>query len=388
MAAARLSSASFAYPAVPSPERARLAARIAGGAAASGPAPFILSTCLRLEVAVPGDRDDLDRLLKELFDEDAGVEGVEVRHDAAAVEHLFRVSAGLDSPIVGEREIWTQFRQAVARAEERGLDDGGFVKVLERAVAVGRQARELLPRSPYESMAAVAAQAVGGADRVAVFGSGIMGTAVVDALSRLPVPPAVTVAARRPETVTAPDGAAVDVRSLADAEEILAAFPAVVSATSAKTRLVPSDRLTAILRRRSSPLVLVDMAMPPDFTPEPGLPVTYVDIDELADRAGRLARSDAADELVAAAAADAFHRLSGHHAVGPVIRGLLGRADGIVDDVVERFAGRLSTPGDRDVLRQAAHTVARTLLAGPVGYVNRADRDAVDIVAEAFGVDG
>ncbi len=384
MAASRLSSASFAYPEVPSPERARLAARIAAGAAAGPPAPFVLSTCLRLEVVVPGDRHDLDRLLKEIFAEAADVAGVEIRHDTAAVEHLFRVSAGLESPIVGEREIWTQFRQAVARAEERGLDDGTFVKVLERAVAVGRQAREFLPHSPYESMAAVAAQVVGAAERVAVLGSGVMGTAVVGALANLPIPPQVTVATRRPESVALPG---VEVRSLADAEKILATVPAVISATSAKTRLVASERLAEILRGRSEPLVLVDMAMPPDFTPEPGLPVTYVDIDELAGMAAHLVRSGDADELVATAAVDAFHRFAGHHEVGPVIRGLLSQADTVVEEAVDRFAGRLSDPADREVLRQAAHTVARTLLAGPVGYVNRATRDAVDVVAESFGVD-
>jgi len=389
MAAARLSSASFAYPAVPSGERAVLAARVAGGLGGVAPRPFLLSTCLRLEVAVPGDGDDLARILKEVFAEAADVPGVEIRHDADAVEHLFRVSAGLESPIVGEREIWTQFRQAVARAEEEGLADGTFVRVLERAVAIGRQARALLPHSPYESMAAVAAQAVGAAERVAVFGSGVMGTAVVDALARLPVPPEVTVATRRPESVSAvPDGLpAFGVRSLADAEDILASFPAVVSATSAKTRLVASARLADILRRRTEPLVLVDMAMPPDFAPEPGLGVTYVDIDELAGRAAHLARSDAADEHVSAAAADAFHRYAGHHEVGPVIRGLFDRADGVVADVVDRFAGRLADPADREVLRQAVHTATRTLLAAPVGYVNRADRGAVDVVAESFGVD-
>jgi glutamyl-tRNA reductase len=66
---------------------------------------------------------------------------------------------------------------------------------------------------------------------------------------------------------------------------------------------------------------------------------------------------------------------------------MVASADDIVARVVERFAGRLHSEEEVAVLRQAAHTVSRTLLAGPIEYVKRADNDeTLEALAEAFGV--
>ena len=63
-------------------------------------------------------------------------------------------------------------------------------------------------------------------------------------------------------------------------------------------------------------------------------------------------------------------------------------ADDIVDRTVARFAGRLGSGDDRAVLRQTAHTVARTLLAGPVSYLrsNELPTEAIETLIEAFGI--
>lgn len=379
-----VSSLSFAYPEVDSPTRAELTQRLLQRG--TPPGVFVLATCLRLEIAVEGEGSVLEEAAIDVFGEGAPIGKGHTSVGEDAVHHLFRIAAGLESPILGEREIHTQFRQAVAQAEDEGLG-GLMAKLLENAVAVGRQARELLPDSPHDSMAAVAAQVVGPEDRVAVLGSGMMATSVVMGLLGLPAPPDITVVARTPDRV--PPLGGVEVWPFDRAAQALGSFPAVVSATSAKHRLIADEALIAVLADRSTPLVLVDMAMPPDFSPPEGSPVRYVDIDDLARIAARRPRKDDADAMVAAAAGDAYRRLSDHHAVGPVIGGLMQTADAIVDQTVGRFAGRLSTDGDRDLLRQTAHTVARTLLSGPVSYLRSTDRpaEAVDTIAEAFGLD-
>jgi glutamyl-tRNA reductase len=235
-------------------------------------------------------------------------------------------------------------------------------------------------------MAAIAAQAVGNVDRVAVLGSGAMATAVIRALQGLPAPPLVTVVARTPGRVTADN---VAVWAFDRALEALGEFPAVISATSAKRRLVEADHMADVVHRRSTPLTLVDMAMPPDFTVTTSATLRYLDIDDLARMAERRPRGDEADALVRQAAIEAYRTFVDHHQVGPVIGGLTRRADDIVENTIARFGGRLASDEDLAVLRQTAHTVARTLLAGPISYVKQPDRapEAIDIVAEAFGVD-
>ena len=382
--ATQISSATFAYPEVDSATRARLAR--AFHAADSDGSTFLLNTCLRTEVIVAGDGSRLQQTLERIFGGAPEVGVAKVRHDSDAVEHLYRVAAGLESPIRGEREILTQFRQTLARSSESDSITGIFSKLIETAVAVGRQAREILPESPHDSMAAIAAQAVGNVDRVAVLGSGAMATAVIRALQGLPAPPLVTVVARTPGRVTADN---VAVWAFDRALEALGEFPAVISATSAKRRLVEADHMADVVHRRSTPLTLVDMAMPPDFTVTTSATLRYLDIDDLARMAERRPRGDEADALVRQAAIEAYRTFVDHHQVGPVIGGLTRRADDIVENTIARFGGRLASDEDLAVLRQTAHTVARTLLAGPISYVKQPDRapEAIDIVAEAFGVD-
>ena len=378
-----ISSASFAYPRHDGAMRAGLARRLLTGApVAEG---FVLSTCLRVEVAVPGSEAVLAEALRSLLGDPIALDP-EVRVGEQAVTHLFRIAAGLESPILGEQEILTQFRQTLIESEEVGHVSGLFARLLESAVGVGRQAREVLPGSPHNSMAAVAAQAIGQVDRVAVFGSGVMATAVVEALQLLPAPPFVTVLARHPEKVVErPD---VEILPFEHTEETLQSFPAVISATSAKYRLLGEEHLSAATSRRELPLLLIDMAMPPDFRPSDRDVVTYIPIDELAKMADRRPRSESADAMVASAAAEAYRQYRDHHEVGPLIGGLMSNADEIVDQTVRRFAGRLGDPADESLLRQAVHTVARTLLAGPVSYLKTEDRsaEAIDVIADAFGV--
>lgn len=382
-----ISAASFAYPQHEGAFRARLADRLAGaGGVRQG---FLLSTCLRVEIAVPGPEALLTETLQDLFgDLIEGDVQPRVRSREDAVDHLYRVAAGLESPILGEQEILTQFRQSLIEAESSGQVEGVFARLLETAVATGRQARELLPGSPHNSMAAVAAQAIGTSGRVAVLGSGIMATAVVEGLTLLPAPPEITVVARNPEKVADRDG--IEVCSFEMAEATLRTFPAVISATSAKHRLIDDVSLAGVVAARKESLLLIDMAMPPDFKPPEGANVTYLNIDDLARMADRRSRSEEADALVATSAADAYRQYRDHHEIGPLISGMMDSADRLIDETVRRFSGRLRNPEDETALRQAVHTVARKLLAGPVGYLKKEDRsaDAIDVIADAFGVDG
>ncbi|MFP3914060.1 MAG: hypothetical protein ACLFWM_04235 [Actinomycetota bacterium] len=374
----QVTSASFAYPSVGESQRADLARVLADAPVPEG--VFVLSTCLRVEVTVPGD----DTVLKETLDQLLGDVRVQptVREGQEAVEHLFRLAAGLESPIMGEVEVLTQFRRAVTDMRETGSAEGWFLKLLESAISTGRDARDLMPASAHDTMAAVAAQLVGPAERVAVVGSGTMARSVVEALAGLPAPPRVTVLAREPDRVVL-EGA--DVLALDEVPSVLSRFPVVVSATAASKRLMDRGEMEAVLRRRTASLLLVDMAMPPDFAPAAADSVHYVGIDELASLASRRPRTGAAEEHVADAARETYHLLATRGRAGPVIASLLAEADRVVDETVERFAGRLSEEADRDVLRQTAHTVARTILNRPVSALRSTrDPDLIEAMSSVF----
>ncbi len=385
-----ISSVSYAYPAVPGDDRAALASALGPLESAlrrlaeAEVQAFVLPTCLRIEIAVTASQDRLDEALKILFRDTYEPSGSIRRSGIEAVEHLFRIVAGLESPVVGEREILTQFRHATTVACEHGGVNGSLRGLLDTAIATSRSAHKELPSDPRWSMAALAAGLTEPAGRVGVLGHGTIGRSVAEALLALPHHPTVEVFARRPETV---DTEGVIARPLTEVHTELLTLPAVISATSAKTRLVPAEALAAILAERGEPLILIDMAMPPDFSPPAGSTVAYHNIDDLADLArDRIPRQDA-ENMVSRAATEFMHKIEAGRRTGTLIANLFGQADDAVDEVVERLAGRLTSPQDKALLEQAARTAARKVLHKPVQYLAGDGTNEAGTIAAAFGID-
>ncbi len=107
----------------------------------------VLSTCNRLEVyARPqSDRPRALEVVRKFFLElygDAGVGAALYQFEAkSAVEHLFRVSSGLDSMVIGETEILGQVKSAYLFSQSHGAT-GKITNVLfQRALYVGKQVR-------------------------------------------------------------------------------------------------------------------------------------------------------------------------------------------------------------------------------------------------------
>jgi glutamyl-tRNA reductase len=387
-----IAGATFAHPDVDTLDRAPLSldgdrlrealARVAG----PGVDVFVLSTCLRVEVVTTGCDRALDRVLHLLYP-DVSLPRPVVRRDVDGLEHLTRIAAGLESPVVGEQEVLGQMRAAIDVGREAGTIGGVFGRILEAAVAEARAARKTLATSAAGSMALVAADVADGADRVAVFGAGKMAHAATDLLRSKGTE--VTVYARRPGAVAFD----VDhVRSIDDAPSALATFPVVISATSAKRELFASDVLDRALDRRTRPLTLIDLAMPPDFAPaaDPER-LVYLNLDGLADHVRRVQAPAAVERRIADAVATRWTRLENHHEVGPVIAAMLDEANRAVSEEVRRFAGRLeATPDQIRVLEQLANTVAHRVLHRPLSFLSSSEHgaDAAPLCAEMFGVAG
>ncbi len=369
---------SYAYPAVASSGRARLARTqpFSDGS-------FLLSTCLRFEVAAWATSSDFEAGLEACGATEIAGGQLFVGPDAAT--HLYRVAAGLESPVVGEPEILSQFRAAVADVKNGDSCDGLFVKLLEDAIATGRQIRTTLPYSPHDSLAAIAAQWVGAAPQVAVFGSGTMARAVIEALHHLPAPPRVTVAVRSPDKVNL---TGVDVVSFDEAPRLLGEFDGVVSATSAKTRLVDPQQLAAVLARRSAPLTLVDMAMPPDFAPDGHQNLRYIDVDGLAARAAAHLATDRFDEVVAVAATTRYRQIVEHAEIRHAATSLLDHAANAADRAVARYAPQLADHDHRALLERAVQVATRSLVSVPLQTIRHGDARLRRAAHELFRLGG
>jgi glutamyl-tRNA reductase len=362
----RLTSLSFAHPAVPAEQRAQIAHSVVTDA--DSQPVFILMTCLRIEMAWFGQAEKA-----------ASVSGISAdsRHrlDEEAFQHLCRVAAGLESPLIGEPEVLGQFRNALALYRRSSAQDASLVRTLDAAVGVARRARRLLGNGPRGSLAAVAAGMAQPYQRVAILGSGAMARATLAGLDEK----FVAVFARRSVQVGSRQALPWD-----EAEAALRSFPAVISTYPGKVPMTQGFR--SALRERKMPLLLIDLGMPPAFAPGGDL-VRYVGIDELAAAAdGR--PSPTVDETLKEDARKAWRRLETPARTSEVIAAMTAVADRAADEEVVRFAQRLRSAADPEpVLRQLAHTVARRVLHSPISYLGSTDLDAVEVLAEAFGVD-
>jgi len=383
----RLTGLSYAHPAVAADRRAPLS--FAAGSyhdaqrrvAADGHRVFLLSTCLRVEIVWAGGPEVAPDLLTSLYGDHSMSDLAVTRTDRDLFLHLCRIAAGLESPVVGETEVLSQFRQAVAGITRSSDGEGDLARILDLAVGVGRTTRRFLDPTPHGSLASVAADAVASAPRVAILGGGVMARAAAQHLSDAEV----SIFARRPDVIAG--GSAHPWERVPHA---LATYPAVISTVPGGQTLFSEQVIAQALASRSQPLLLVDLGMPPAFSrPTETDRVSYLGVDDLARSAGGLLPPEAEQALITEAD-EAWRRLTTPDRVGSIINAMVDQAERAVDEEVRRFANRLlGAENPEAVLQQLAHTVARRILHPPISFVGSkaGEPEAIEAVAEAFGVD-
>ena len=104
-----------------------------------------LSTCNRVEIiietapALSGEQQlGVDRYIQSRL----GTE-CEIRRDREVLEHLFQVACGLDSMVVGEREISGQLRRALRVATQQRISSATITRACQGALTTSRRVAQL-----------------------------------------------------------------------------------------------------------------------------------------------------------------------------------------------------------------------------------------------------
>lgn len=257
----------------------------------------LLATCNRLECYVVGDEAAALHGRAALA---AAVGGGGAALDAHlrplpgrdAVEHLFAVTAGLDSQMLGEVEIAGQVKDAYADALGRGMTGPVLNRVFQRAFQAAAWARTHTGIGQGQvslgNVAVDLAERVFGPlveARVLVLGTGDAGRRVAQALVSRGAG-RVTVASRSPERALALagelGGAAAEIAgALAHAHD----HDIVVGCSSVERPLLTREVARECLgRRRGRPWLLIDLGVPRNLDPAcRELPGAYhADLDDLA----------------------------------------------------------------------------------------------------------
>jgi glutamyl-tRNA reductase len=374
-----------------------------------------LSTCNRTELyLVATDSVEAETAGLGVLAREAGIPPTELLgpvyslRDAEAASHLYRVTAGLDSMIVGEAEIQGQ----VKRAYELALVEGATGPILNRmfrgALAAGKRARtETAVGEKGVSIPSVAVELAQrnlgdlSARRVLLIGAGETSELTARAL-----------AARGSDAVFIANRGYNRAISLAERfggnavriDELpaqLASADIVVSTTNSPHHLIERSELELIMSQRDgAPLLVIDLAVPRDIDPEcrqiEG--VSLFDVDEVQAIVERNASGREAEARRAGGIIDSelsrFERWLGSQEVMPTVTALRERADAIVSQVIAENATRWESLSatDRERVEMLARAIANRLLHEPtVRLKGAADRDdaylQVSALRELFGLD-
>lgn len=148
----------------------------------------VLSTCNRVEVLLDttgnAANTELRAALDRHFDEPPAWD---LYLGEAALGHVFRVAAGLDSMVVGEREISGQLRRALTEAQAAGHTSLPLVIAIDEALKTSRRiANETCLEGAGRSVVSVGLSLMGiddwSAATVTIVGTGSYAGAVVTAL--------------------------------------------------------------------------------------------------------------------------------------------------------------------------------------------------------------
>jgi glutamyl-tRNA reductase len=352
----------------------------------------VLSTCLRTEVYSVVDRfHDAVAEIYEVLSEHSGVSADElaaratIRFDDDVTAHLFSVTAGLESTVLGESEVVGQVRRAFEHAQSEGVCGPVLSALFQHALQTGKRVRtETGIARGTTSFAHAAVTVARGEDggglrdkRVVVVGAGEMGLGVSRALCDIPAdsaPRSVVVVSRslaRAEELVreAACGSKLQAGALDGVHAELAHADVVLSAVAAESHVLRAAHFTGV----AGPMLVVDLGVPRNVDPIVGtLPsVTLLDMDTLSASVSR-ALGDREEESVSARAivadeVERFRTASRQRGAAPVIAALRARIESMRVSELERHRAQLAdlTEGEWEQVDVATRAAMAKMLHEP-----------------------
>ncbi|MET0740372.1 MAG: glutamyl-tRNA reductase [Candidatus Nanopelagicales bacterium] len=344
----------------------------------------VLSTCNRVEVYAdvekfhPGVAEiselvsrhravGLDELAPHLY----------VHYEDRAVQHLFTVTCGLDSMVVGESQILGQVKVALRAAQKAGAAGRRLNDLLQHALRVGKRAHtetgiDRAGASLVSVGLELSERALGGlAQRHAlVVGAGSMSALTTHSLARSGIGRITVVNrtyAHAQRLAAAVNGTVVvDARPFDELSAALADADLVVSCTGATGYVVSAEAVAEATAsdRTDRPMHLLDLALPRDIDPAVlGLPgVTVIDLDDLGDLLRDEDRSAEVDEAQAIVDEEVEAYIASQRSaqVAPVVVALRSRAADVVAAELARLDARLPDLPEDD-RAEIAHALRRAV---------------------------
>ena len=374
----------------------------------------VLSTCNRTELyVVVSDPVEAETTVLGMLARQAGLrptellDGIYSQRNCDAARHLYRVTSGLESMIVGEAEVQGQVKRAYEAALAARTTGPLTNKLFRAALATGKRVRtDTAIGAGGASIASVAVEAARaalgelGSRHVLIVGAGETAELTARALSEQGVRTIFVANRRRERAIALAQRFGGETISFDELPRELERADIVVASTASPHAIVGAEELELVTRSRGGrPLLLLDLAVPRDIDPDcaslPG--VTLVDIDGLQ---AQVARTHSERRIEARRAEgiveeeiQGFAGWLGSLEVLPTIAALREQADRLVAELLAENEPRWESLGARDRERVEAmlRAAVKRLLHEPTQRVKALDSDRrharLSLLRELFGLD-
>jgi glutamyl-tRNA reductase len=375
----------------------------------------IVGTCNRTELYVVVDRQHLcGHYLRGFLEKWFGVPREEfgshmyIYENEQAIEHLFRVTSGLDSMVIGETQILGQVRDAFLLAQQEKTTGIVFNTLFKQAVTLAKRAHTETGIGENPVSVSYAAVELGKRifgsyekKKVLIIGAGKMSELTVKHLYASGADKVIVVNrtfSRAQELAEKFNGIPSTMDKLL---QHLEEADIVISSTGAKDLVLTKEQVAFVLqKRRSRPLFMIDIAVPRDLDPALGqLPNVFLyDIDNLQTIVNNhlLERQKAAvmiEEMIRTEM-EVFEQWTKTLGVSPVIQALQTKANAVHEETMDSLMKKLPDLSERElkVIHKLTKSIVNQMLRDPIIRIKEmaAERDgdeALEFFTQIFALE-
>lgn len=376
---------------------------------------IIVSTCNRTEIYAVVDQLHTGRYyIKEFLSEWFGIEQAEfspflfIYEEDGAYDHLFRVTCGLDSMVLGETQILGQVRSSFILAQEEGTTGTVFNQLFKQAITIAKRGHaetDIGANAVSVSYAAVelAKKIFGSLEskHVLILGAGKMGELAAQNLHGNGARKVTVINRTYEKASLLASRFAGEAQTLDQLQKSLVDADILISSTGAKDFVLTKEMVEKVEKqRKGKPLFMVDIAVPRDLDPRIAEleNVFLYDIDDLEGivEANLQERQKAAEKIMLMIEKEIvdFKQWLGMLGVVPVISALREKALAIQAETMVSLERKLPHLSERDikVLNKHTKSIINQLLKDPILQAKemaaRPDADqAMDLFIKIFNIE-
>ncbi|MBO7745465.1 glutamyl-tRNA reductase [Paenibacillus sp. MWE-103] len=349
----------------------------------------IVATCNRTELYAVVDRPHLcGHYIRSFMEKWFGTprqqftSDLYMYEDERAIEHLFRVTCGLDSMVIGETQILGQVKSAFLLAQEQKTTGTLFNSIFKQAVTLAKKAHSDTAIGEAAVSVSYAAVELGkrifgqfGGKTVMIVGAGKMSELTAKHLYASGAQRVFVVNRTYDRAVQLADKFNGTPLNMQDAVARLHEADIVISSTGSEGFVLKREQVELAMRRRKSrPLFMIDIAVPRDLDPAIAAVenVFLYDIDDLegiVESNLEQRRQEAAKiETLIAAEIEAFRQWYKTLGVAPLIQALQTKASAIHAETMDSLANKLPDLSDRElkIIQKLTKSIVNQMMHDPI----------------------